>query len=499
MSLKSSIPAENTFLTESCPPPSSYPGSSWDLFKAIRLFALRFGIITNIKAYWDGADSSSSAESTVRLRAAMPSMGIGLVDCSSVKEYNADALSRTLAGEFQAFTHDNSLTMTVSSVDLLISAIDNQVNINSTGNNAIIVISGDKSILHPITQLMLRGYTIYLVIPDELNDIEQSRASKVFRWHADVLSFDSDPSPEPMSISSRESPMPEGQGFQESGRSIQTAHARLGHRSVSSRSQMPASKPTSDMASYYPTSPKHHQSRDANPLSPQKHPTSIPALYSHEPNLFTPSVTSTMRPRTISRPIPVGSPGFRAHSATDFNRTTTTSSNSVPGGSLDNVRVQMMGQLTPLPAQEELPQEMDDDWAAKGNWNNKGGWGVAASSWLPEPERAESGPSQPGPKVDTFKPKSAIPKDFRQKQATPIPNPATVDSSVFIPLLQHLQRARTEGKTEVLRSVVGAVFAKDKSIYEAAGVSTFGGYITLAAEKGLVKLGGVGGKAWIAL
>jgi hypothetical protein len=65
--------------------------------------------------------------------------------------------------------------------------------------------------------------------------------------------------------------------------------------------------------------------------------------------------------------------------------------------------------------------------------------------------------------------------------------------------LQHLQRARTEGKTEVLRSVVGAVFAKDKSIYEAAGVSTFGGYITLAAEKGLVKLGGVGGKAWIAL
>jgi hypothetical protein len=391
----------------------------------------------------------------------------------------------------------------------LISAIDDQVNVDSTGNDAIIVICGDKSILHPVTLLMLKGYIIYLVIPDELNDVEQSRASKVFRWHADVLSLNSDPSPEPISISSRESPIPEGHGLQGAGRSLQTSHARVGRRSFSSRSHTPASKPTSDVASYYPISPQYYQPRDVYPLSPQKQPTSIPALYPNEPNPFTSSATPAMTPRTRSRPIPVESPGFRAHSTADFNRTTSQSPNSVSGGSKDNIRVQMMDQLALPPPQEELPQETDDEWASKSNWNNKGGWDVVASGWqperdasgwLPEPERPESRSSQFDAKVDTFKPKAS-----QTKQPTPIPrqktgpDPAAVDSSVFIPLLQHLQRARTEGKTEVLRSVIGAVFAKDKGIYEAAGVSTFNGYITLAAEKGLVNLGGIGGKAWIAL
>ncbi|KAF7777495.1 hypothetical protein Agabi119p4_3567 [Agaricus bisporus var. burnettii] len=469
---------------ESCPPPTSYPGSAWDLFKAIRLFAHRYGIITSIKAYWDGVDSSNSGESTDPLRAAMPSMGVGLVDCSLVKEYSKDALSRTLA------------------VDLLISAIDDPNNVDSPGNGVVIIISGDKSILHPVTLMMLRGYTIYLVIPDELNGVERSRASKVFNWHADVLSLNSDPSLEPTSISSRESSILESQESKGPGRSPQTARARVGLRKFSSTSHTSATGKTSDMASSYPTSPRRDPG-DVNPWSPQTQPASIPASYPNPLNPFLPSTTPAMTPRTISRPIPVGSPAFRARSALDFNRTTTHSFNPVRGESTEDIRGQMMDQLSLPPTQEESSKETIDDWAAKSNWNNKGGWEMDGASWLPKPERPESRAFHLDPKVDTFRSKGPIPKASQVKRPIPGhetgPDPAAVDSSVFIPLLQNLQRARTEGKTEVLRSVIGAVFAKDKSIYEAAGVDTFNGYITLAAKKGLVNLGGIGGKAWIAL
>lgn len=99
MRMNSRLASLKTTSPESCPPPTSYPGSPWDLLKAIRLFTSRFGIVTTIKAYWGGSDATIPEANTGPLRAAMHSMGIGLVDCSLVREYSRDALPRTLAGK----------------------------------------------------------------------------------------------------------------------------------------------------------------------------------------------------------------------------------------------------------------------------------------------------------------------------------------------------------------------------------------------------------------
>jgi hypothetical protein len=79
-----------------CPPPPSYDGSPWDLLKAIRLFTFRFGVVSSFKAYGDRNVLPRSYAGS--LQAAMTSMGITVVDCSLVQEYNRDTLARTLAG-----------------------------------------------------------------------------------------------------------------------------------------------------------------------------------------------------------------------------------------------------------------------------------------------------------------------------------------------------------------------------------------------------------------
>lgn len=90
---------------DTCPPPDSY-ASPWELLNDFRLFTSHFGTVTSIKAYWDRntlrnatADVASEA-----LRAAMPAMGVSLVDCSLTQGYTTDALTRTLTGKTNSWT-----------------------------------------------------------------------------------------------------------------------------------------------------------------------------------------------------------------------------------------------------------------------------------------------------------------------------------------------------------------------------------------------------------
>ncbi|KAF9448332.1 ubiquitin-domain-containing protein [Macrolepiota fuliginosa MF-IS2] len=112
----------------------------------------------------------------------MPSMGISLTDCSSVQEYSGDALARLLT------------------VDFLVSAIDDPMNAGGSENNILMIFSGNKTILHPISLLMFRGYTVFLVAPDENSGIRSSHATRVFNWHKEVLKIDPTPFSEPRSI-----------------------------------------------------------------------------------------------------------------------------------------------------------------------------------------------------------------------------------------------------------------------------------------------------------
>jgi len=71
-------------------------GSVGETLKDIRAFTRKFGVVTSIKAYWD-RNKPRPAEDA--LYAVMPSMGVNLVDCSSIQGYTNDALIKMLSGE----------------------------------------------------------------------------------------------------------------------------------------------------------------------------------------------------------------------------------------------------------------------------------------------------------------------------------------------------------------------------------------------------------------
>lgn len=373
----------------------------------------------------------------------------------------------------------------------------------------MVILSGDRSILHPICPLILRGYIIYLIVPDEIDNIEQSRASKVFRWHAEVLGLKSDPSPESTTVSNTECSTPEGQSL--NGLRISPNLRGGGLENTSSipppqpsiTSHPSASNPPGSMAFSYPTTlPQLPKDATSHLKSPRKLPVSKPPLRPGSPSVFSSVATPAMTPKTKARSIPAFEPpSSRTPSVMSFDSGTTpvTFGNVQGGGTGANsskspdIRAQMLGQISPSPAREET--HANNDWGAGSGWNENGDWEMSTSSWLPESEpkaTPEAGRSfQPEPE-----PKPEVP---RTNQPRPELETSTVDISVFIPLLQNLQKARAEGKKEVLRSVLGGILAKDKTIYQVAGVATFNAYIMMAAQKGLVTLGGTGGKAWVAL
>lgn len=78
-----------------CPVPSPHK-SVVETLKDVRVFTSNFGVVTSIKAYWD-RNKLQPADDT--LYAAMPSMGINLVDCSTMQGYTDDALTKMLSGE----------------------------------------------------------------------------------------------------------------------------------------------------------------------------------------------------------------------------------------------------------------------------------------------------------------------------------------------------------------------------------------------------------------
>lgn len=81
----------------SCPPSMSY-ASPAEVLNDVRLFTSNFGVVTSIKAYWD---RHKARQLNDPLRAAMPSMGVNLIDCSSMQGYTDDALTKMLTGQFR--------------------------------------------------------------------------------------------------------------------------------------------------------------------------------------------------------------------------------------------------------------------------------------------------------------------------------------------------------------------------------------------------------------
>ena len=74
---------------------------------------------------------------------------------------------------------------------------------------------------------------------------------------------------------------------------------------------------------------------------------------------------------------------------------------------------------------------------------------------------------------------------------------ATLVPAMFIALVDVLRAHRLKGDFRPRRSLVGGKLSKQ--VFKAAGVQKFSEYSALAAQKGIVQLGGMSGNAWIAL
>ncbi|KDQ08357.1 hypothetical protein BOTBODRAFT_166064 [Botryobasidium botryosum FD-172 SS1] len=76
------------------------------------------------------------------------------------------------------------------------------------------------------------------------------------------------------------------------------------------------------------------------------------------------------------------------------------------------------------------------------------------------------------------------------------------DAPQFDILIEVLEKLRLQGNFKPLRSTIGSeLMLRDPLLYENSGVASFGQYVSLASEKGIVQLGsnGVHGSEWIRL
>jgi hypothetical protein len=93
--------------------------------------------------------------------------------------------------------------------------------------------------------------------------------------------------------------------------------------------------------------------------------------------------------------------------------------------------------------------------------------------------------------------RTEITKETIPAEAQPMPK--TVPS-LFTTLVESLQKQRDKGIPRPLRSVISIdIIAKDKKLYERAGVQKFSQYSALAEKAKIITLGGTQATAWISL
>ncbi|KXN82519.1 hypothetical protein AN958_02370 [Leucoagaricus sp. SymC.cos] len=430
---------------ETCPPPTSSYTSPWEILKDVRLFTGHFGIVTSIRAYWDskktrrGTDNSINTES---FRDAIPSMGVHAVDCSLAQGYSGDALTRLLTA------------------DVLISAIDEPNNSDTTPQDIIMILSGDDGIIYPISLLMFRNYIVFLVVPDEADNVQQFQATRIFRWHQDVLGFKLEETPT---------------------KGLKRNDGALGFRNARQRA------PTTSLDTTPAIAPPIHSALSGAVKPDVTHsPTSRDDFDSHLASELLESRAASVlgsHPRKLS---------YASATATDVR----TPSKPEQGS---DIRYQMYSQVSL--SQEDL--EPNYGTGAHGDWEmgSSSGWnageGLEIDPWRPEP--ANDSKKTQGEKKYRLKetvdgPDSSSHPDMTVEVQSETPKEVPI--SVFDPLLQVLREAK---RRSMGRSKLGETLARNKGIYKTAGVKGFAEYIALAVAKDLVIAGGVDNNQYVRL
>jgi len=361
-----------------------------------------------------------------------------------------------------------------------VSAIDDPVDLRSAEPGIIMIFSGDLTILHPISLLTLRGYTVFLVVPEQSNYLASSRVTHIFDWNTDILGLSQQRSLTSVPM------LGMGQSNQP-GPSVTSHKASDGKRPFDvSNHGGSISLSTVNINSTLPTSPLKPPVAVQKPLLPHT-PSEITAQTF--PDLFQATVNTAVLSKT--KPTDVSkSPVSSVIGQNPMNPLS--SSSSQPSRDLVGSSKHLVGPEQPERASQRFETLPTDDCAVNSGGSEGGEWETSRSTWS-----VESG--KRGLQQVSLRTGLAITelKLLSSQMEMPLSESSPTDSAVFLPLLQCLQKARAEGKDQLLLSAMGMMLSKD--VYRTAGVSSLRGYITLAAQKGLVSFGGTSGREWVSL
>ncbi|KDQ16169.1 hypothetical protein BOTBODRAFT_43732 [Botryobasidium botryosum FD-172 SS1] len=505
----------------SCAPPTNLPG--YVVSDNIRRLAHTYGSVTLFKAYLDLSQNTSPHN--LNFRSELQSSGVSLTDCSFSQ-------SNDIIG--------SACRDQIIACDMLAFALDNPA------PATIILISGNRNFAFAFSVLRQRRYDTILVTPAQGVHISlNSQATRVLDWDHDVLHAQN---AFPMSGKADQSnPMePRFSSFQP------LCSPPLPPISNMFRPTMPLTPPeqssssTSPLTRVDPSSPSraHPQSpspitmasRTPLPLSPQSDrgrpqksksppprvvsPLTLPAIQ-RSLSLRDPIIPTRGVPQpkadpmseanlpwpTGSRPLPA--PRRSLENGTQISPIARPRSNSVIGSGLPSF-------WTPTPAPTGPPGPPQPSISQV-----EQGWRARQGSILnPIPSRPLMAPIAPRPMPAQMMPPTGfgtagskpliLSSPWQSSNITPVPstvlrpNPSLAPTSPgqFSTLIELLKKWRAEGNSRPLRSAVGAELRKlNSNVYQAAGVVTFGEYVSLAVAQGLVKLGNgdFPGREWISL
>lgn len=369
------------------------------------------------------------------------------------------------------------------------SAMDDPIGTETSEHNIILIFSGDKSVLYPISLLLFRNYIVFLVVPDDDAGTQSFQANKVFNWCRDVLGY-----PQPTAISIPETFKSPGNGWVINGSHVPQLSLDSPSVGVSPSNVIsPRSENSVHISSPKPTT--FITPPASTPRSKDK------SMHSSEPFTRAPSVLSlNFDPRTTSK------------SLVNFGTITSERYENINASAQEFSKTQpQFSDTTSQISGPELNKYsngwIQDDWSTSG-WDEGSGSGIAGSNWLPDtapapqigitskekyqqvkpPKQENNPPAQRKPQSQGRNSGSTRENNVLARE-NEIKRPSTRDPSisVFDPLVKIL---RGSEKESMMRSQLGEHLAKCKGLYQSASVSGFGEFIALAAKNNVIIIRG---------
>ncbi|KAJ3842550.1 NYN domain-containing protein [Lentinula raphanica] len=526
---------------EDCPVPTNLSG--YDIVKQIRNLAHEFGSIKLFKAYNRFSEQTVNSFRTVVPRSELQSSGVSITDCSHSRYKNV--ANQTIIVDILAFAIDNPFNPQAANTTIMLISGDRDfayaLSILQLRKYNVVVVA--RSTIHA----SLRAQTSALFDWDEKiltlpnnqwagNSYKNldSNPSHSYSAVADTTAFSPGPNARPSEHPLPYHVLPPGSPTKiHNNRYSQVRSAAVNSRSLpgyniphvanytqtqtSHLSSEPLARPNfdripividrSDRSDHYDD--ERTSSPSTQPLSPgstkafdrpkQHTADSVAGPSENGPTVFLPtSSLHSSPPRPRSAEPYISAPTRFALSVTPQQP----SSFDYP-----QLPMQTNAQTFPIPSSPIVDNRGPSTTGIVENghvYHEGSSHHIQAGE--PESSRDPVSSIEPGlplpiPNTATSSVPPALPfhPNMREPSRTPAPHPADIPPH-FLLLVQHLENLRLQGILYPLRSVVSlALYQMDSLIYKRVECRKFKDFVHKAEEKGLIRLGGANGKAWIVL